>query len=73
MISIGCQPRKRRVGISLDLIIHRYYVHPVYYYDKDAPTKVGATQTPSLVRILWTLLVTGLIQAASLVSEVVKP
>ena len=43
------------------------------FYDKDAPTKLGATQTPSLVRILWTLLVPGLTQAASLVSRVVKP
>ena len=43
------------------------------FYDKVAPIKVGATQTPSLVRILWTPLVTGLIQAASLVSRVVKP
>jgi len=45
----------------------------MFFYDNDAPTKVGATQTPSLVRILWILLVSGLIQAASLVSKVVKP
>lgn len=44
-----------------------------FSYDKDAPTKVGAIHTPSLVRIRWTLLVSGLIQAASLVSKVVKP
>lgn len=42
-------------------------------YDKEAPTRVGATQTPSLVLILWTLFVAGLIHAASLLSSVMKP
>lgn len=42
-------------------------------YDNDAPTNVGATHTPSCVRILCTLLVTGFIQAASLVSRVMNP
>ena len=57
------------------LVLYRYI--PIMYidtfYDKDAPTKVGAIQIPSLVRILWTLLVAGLTHAASLVSRVVKP
>lgn len=35
--------------------------------------KVGAMHGPALVHILWTLFVTGLIQAASLDSSVVKP
>ena len=42
-------------------------------YERDAPTKVGATHTPSLVRILCTDFVTGFIHAASWVSKVVKP
>jgi hypothetical protein len=43
------------------------------YYDKDAPTKVGARHMPSLVLILCAVFVRGLTQAASLVSRVVKP
>lgn len=42
-------------------------------YDKDAPTKVGAKHTPSLVLILCAAFVRGLTQAASLVSRVIKP
>jgi hypothetical protein len=42
-------------------------------YDKDAPAKVGARHTPSLVLILCALFVRGLTQAASLVSRVVNP
>lgn len=42
-------------------------------YDKEAPTKFGATQMPSFVRILCTLFVSGLTHAASRVSSVVKP
>lgn len=42
-------------------------------YDREAPIRVGATQTPPLVRILCTLLLTGLTQAASLESRVMKP
>jgi len=42
-------------------------------YEREAPTKVGATHTPSLVRILCTDFVTGFIHAASCVSKVVKP
>lgn len=42
-------------------------------YERDAPTSVGAKHTPSLVRILCTLLVTGFTQAASLESRVIKP
>jgi len=42
-------------------------------YEREAPTKVGAMHTPSLVRILCTDFVTGFTQAASCVSKVVKP
>ena len=42
-------------------------------YEREAPTKVGAAHTPSLVRILCTDFVTGFIHAASCVSKVVKP
>lgn len=42
-------------------------------YDKEAPTSVGATQTPFVVRILCTLLVTGFTHAASLESSVMNP
>lgn len=48
-------------------------IFSVAFYDKDAPTKVGAMQTPSFVRILCTLFVVGLTQAASLDSSVMKP
>lgn len=43
------------------------------FYDKEAPTNVGAKQIPSFVRMRCTLFVTGLIHAASLVSSVVNP
>jgi len=42
-------------------------------YDKEAPTSVGAKQTPSFVLILCVAFVTGSTQAASLVSRVVRP
>ena len=42
-------------------------------YDRDAPTRVGAKHTPSLVLILCTDFVRGLTHAASRVSRVVKP
>lgn len=45
----------------------------VYVHDRVAPMKLGARQTPSFVRILCTLFDTGLTQAASRVSRVVKP
>lgn len=41
-------------------------------YDKLAPTNFSTLQTPSLVLILWTLLVSGSIQHASKVSRVVR-
>ena len=42
-------------------------------HDKEAPTKVGAMQTPSFVRIRWIDWLTGSTQAASCVSSVVNP
>ena len=42
-------------------------------YEREAPINVGATHTPSLVRILCTDFVAGFIHAASWVSRVVKP
>jgi hypothetical protein len=41
-------------------------------YDKEAPTSVGAKQTPSFVLILCEVFVARSTQAASLVSRVVK-
>ena len=42
-------------------------------HDKDAPTKFGARQTPSFVRILCTVFVSGFTHAASRVSRVMNP
>jgi hypothetical protein len=55
------------------------YEHPIQnrhlrnVYDNEAPLNFLATQTPSLVRILWTDLVSGSTYAASSVSSVTRP